>query len=212
MGKEMNQQDKDRASFEAWARKNDYLIHRSPNDEGRYERGFTQDVWESWQAAKEHERGQAKKQLFATKRVIESLEARLTLATRELDDLKKNTNPELLASERKANAILTDELERQQRGEPVGYFYQWELDRSLKTYPNGFPGAVAVYSHPHTDEPVKEPEIRRLLCSVYAGPLAYMDDGEAQDNRTMPCIDFLRDDATTIQRKMLERKLPSDTK
>lgn len=56
----MNQQDKDnqRAAFEAWARKNDYLIHRSPNDERRYERGFTQDVWEAWQAAIAHDRQQ----------------------------------------------------------------------------------------------------------------------------------------------------------
>ncbi len=41
------------------------------------------------------------------------------------------------------------------RGEPVGYFYPWELERSLKAYPNGFPGAVAVYSAPQPAEPVK---------------------------------------------------------
>jgi len=50
-----------------------------------------------------------------------------------------------------------------------------------------------------------EPEIRRLLCVAYAGAAAYMDDGEAQDNRTAPFIDFLRDSPAEIQRKMTER-------
>lgn len=33
-----------------------------------------------------------------------------------------------------------------QRYTLVGYFYQWELDRSLKAYPEGFPGAVPVFA------------------------------------------------------------------
>jgi hypothetical protein len=50
-----------------------------------------------------------------------------------------------------------------------------------------------------------ERTLRRLLCSVYAGPLAYMDDGEAHDSRAHPFIDFLRDAPDVIAAKMRER-------
>lgn len=33
-----------------------------------------------------------------------------------------------------------------QRYELAGYFYQWELDSSLKAYPEGFPDAVPVFA------------------------------------------------------------------
>lgn len=52
--------------------------------------------------------------------------------------------------------------------EPVGYFYQWELDRSLKAYPNGFPGAVAVYAAPQPADPVEvlsKDEIREVFLA-----------------------------------------------
>lgn len=41
---------------------------------------------------------------------------------------------------------------QQARGEIVGYFYSWELERSLKAYPNGFPGAIPVYSAPQPQQ------------------------------------------------------------
>ncbi|NMU89048.1 hypothetical protein HGQ98_04020 [Achromobacter ruhlandii] len=47
-----------------------------------------------------------------------------------------------------------------------------------------------------------EQRLRRMLCVQYAGALAYMDDGEAQDARAMPIIDFLRDSLDEIERKM----------
>jgi hypothetical protein len=50
-------------------------------------------------------------------------------------------------------------------------------------------------------------QLRRLLCFVYAGAAAYTDDGELQDNRTLPLIDFRRDTPQEIQNKMLERSL-----
>ena len=50
-----------------------------------------------------------------------------------------------------------------------------------------------------------ERDIRRMLCASYAGACAYMDDGEAQDNRTLPCIDFLRDAPGVLRQKMFER-------
>jgi hypothetical protein len=49
--------------------------------------------------------------------------------------------------------------------------------------------------------------LRRLLCNAYAGSLAYTDDGEAQDNRAFPVIDFLRDSAPSIKAKMEQRGL-----
>lgn len=50
-----------------------------------------------------------------------------------------------------------------------------------------------------------ERKLRFLLCSAYAGALGYYDDGEAQDNRVFPFIDFMRDSPDDIQRKMWER-------
>lgn len=59
-----------------------------------------------------------------------------------------------------------------------------------------------------------ERELRRMLCSVYAGSAAYMDDDEAQDNRVQPCIDFMRDTPAQIAEKMANRAraLLSNTK
>lgn len=50
-----------------------------------------------------------------------------------------------------------------------------------------------------------EQKLRRMLCVAYAGALAYMDDGEAQDNREFPAIDFLRDPIDIIESKMRSR-------
>jgi hypothetical protein len=47
--------------------------------------------------------------------------------------------------------------------------------------------------------------LRRMLCAVYAGSAAYMDDGEAQDNRTLPFINFMVDTPAQIQAAMLQR-------
>ena len=87
----------------------------------------------------EADRKTTERQFAAYKRLVNSLESRLTDIQAQYDELKKSTNPELLASERAANAILTEELEadRKRRGEPV---YQvnmkgcgWE-DCSLDRY------------------------------------------------------------------------------
>jgi len=51
----------------------------------------------------------------------------------------------------------------------------------------------------------EERQIRRMLCMAYAGPLAYMDDGEAQDTQREPGIDFLRMSPEVIQSRMQER-------
>lgn len=50
-------------------------------------------------------------------------------------------------------------------------------------------------------------ELRRMLCIAHAGAAAYMDDGEAQDNRELPLIDFLHDTPAEIQDKLQRRAL-----
>lgn len=49
--------------------------------------------------------------------------------------------------------------------------------------------------------------LRRMLCVAHAGAAAYMDDGEAQDSRELPIIDFLRDTPDEIQDKLQRRAL-----
>ena len=84
--------------------------------------GEDRDSLFAWaEAAIEADRKTTEKQLAAYRRLVNSLESRLTDLQAKHDELKKSTNPDLLASERAANAILTEELEadRKRRGEPV---------------------------------------------------------------------------------------------
>lgn len=56
-----------------------------------------------------------------------------------------------------------------------------------------------------TADLVKENRLlRRLLAFAYSGEHLYGDDGELQDGR-LPCIDFKRDSAEAIERKIHER-------
>jgi hypothetical protein len=57
----------------------------------------------------------------------------------------------------------------------------------------------------HCKMSLGERALRRMLCICYAGHAAYMDDGEMQDNRAIPFIDFLRDGPGEIHAKMQER-------
>lgn len=50
-----------------------------------------------------------------------------------------------------------------------------------------------------------EQVLRRILASSYGGTLLYADDGELQDNRMPPMIDFRRDSPELIATKMAER-------
>ncbi len=47
--------------------------------------------------------------------------------------------------------------------------------------------------------------LRQLLAIRVAGPTLYADDGELQDNSVHPFIDFKRDSASEIERKLIER-------
>lgn len=49
--------------------------------------------------------------------------------------------------------------------------------------------------------------LRELLFCAYCGPGGYSDDGELQDNRSRPTIDFKRDSVVEISIKMRERGL-----
>lgn len=48
-------------------------------------------------------------------------------------------------------------------------------------------------------------KLRVMLACQVSGAHLYADDGEMQDNSTQPFIDFKRDDADTIQAKMIVR-------
>lgn len=52
-------------------------------------------------------------------------------------------------------------------------------------------------------------ELRILLAIAHAGPSLYTDDGELQDNRVQPFIDFKRDSVAEIERKLRERAFAS---
>lgn len=67
------------------------------------------------------------------------------------------------------------------------------------------PPEIAIQGVAQADALREAREIRKMLCVAYAGATAYMDDGEAQDNRANPCIDFLRDSPDEIRRKMRAR-------
>lgn len=47
--------------------------------------------------------------------------------------------------------------------------------------------------------------LRLMLCTAYSGALAYMDDGEMQDSRYHPSIDFKRDAPDEIASKFARR-------
>lgn len=49
-------------------------------------------------------------------------------------------------------------------------------------------------------------ELRRMLCTA-SHPLAYMDDGEAQDNSATPYIDYIRDSLEDIKKKRRQRAI-----
>ncbi|QVD49279.1 hypothetical protein LUCX_209 [Xanthomonas phage vB_XciM_LucasX] len=66
-----------------------------------------------------------------------------------------------------------------------------------------------------TDEPSREQTqddlvaengiLRRLLAARVGQSFLYTDDGELQDNSTLPTIDFIRDRAEDIEIKLNER-------
>lgn len=54
--------------------------------------------------------------------------------------------------------------------------------------------------------------LREMLAVAYAGALLYRDDGELQDNRAVPFIDFRRDPVDDIRGKMTCRAIDAASK
>lgn len=52
-----------------------------------------------------------------------------------------------------------------------------------------------------------EAELRRMLAWAYSGHHLYCDDGEMQDSREQPFIDFKRDTISELKDKMEQRGL-----
>ena len=48
-------------------------------------------------------------------------------------------------------------------------------------------------------------QLREMLAHLYAGSALYCDDGELQDSRASPFIDFKRDSVADIRCAMVER-------
>jgi hypothetical protein len=67
---------------------------------------------------------------------------------------------------------------------------------SLSSEPNGLSGVEK-----------ENRTLRRMLALSYAGGMLYGDDGELQDNREFPLIDFKRDTVEQIDAKMTERAM-----
>jgi hypothetical protein len=55
------------------------------------------------------------------------------------------------------------------------------------------------------EKKVENTQLRILAAGLFAGPDLYMDDGEIQDNREYPYIDFLRDAPEEIREKIISR-------
>lgn len=66
------------------------------------------------------------------------------------------------------------------------------------------PNIAAILAHVETQKAENE-QLREMLARLYAGSDLYCDDGELQDARTEPFIDFKRDSVADIRYAMVER-------
>lgn len=60
-------------------------------------------------------------------------------------------------------------------------------------------------SNDYQDIKNQNTQLRKLLAVAYSGVHLYSDDGELQDNRTQPFIDFYRDSIEEIKAKFEKR-------
>lgn len=88
--------------------------------------------------------------------------------------------------------------------------YDDESRAELKNYIGRWTRAIA--EHEGAAVQAAQPEavgderlLRTMLAIRVAGPTLYADDGELQDNSAQPFIDFKRDSAKEIERKLMER-------
>ena len=102
--------------------------------------------------------------------------------------------PPSLAARLLATKPTTEDIERAQR----------EIRRNKDSSP-----AMALSESELLTYAISElNRFRELLAACYAGPSLYRDDGELQDTSAQPHIDFRRDSADEIQRKMRQRAAP----
>lgn len=64
--------------------------------------------------------------------------------------------------------------------------------------------AERILAHVEAQEAENE-QLREMLARLYAGSYLYCDDGELQDARAEPFIDFKRDSVADIRCAMVER-------
>ena len=64
--------------------------------------------------------------------------------------------------------------------------------------------ANTILAHVEAQEAENE-QLREMLARLYAGSALYCDDGELQDARAEPFIDFKRDSVADIRCAMVER-------
>lgn len=82
--------------------------------------------------------------------------------------------------------------------------WQAGLDLSAKAMTSQLPAHCRAF--------VTEVEsLRLLLADIYSGAHLYRDDGELQDSRTHPFIDFRRDSVDAIERKIFVRAMNATT-
>ena len=84
------------------------------------------------------------------------------------------------------------------------------VDRRWYDYPESesIPYLRSTPAREHAEEyKAENKELRRMLAVANAGYALYHDDGELQDNRIHPCIDYKRDSVKVIQEKLLKRNL-----
>lgn len=84
-----------------------------------------------------------------------------------------------------------------------------EYLRPVETY-HSLRSKTEEYVRQHPEErqnslPNENAILRRLLAIRVGGTALYTDDGELQDSSVMPAIDFKRDSAIEIERKLIER-------
>ncbi len=82
----------------------------------------------------------------------------------------------------------------------------WDRARAIRVFERSCTTANIAAIIAHVDAQAAENEhLREMLAHLYAGSALYCDDGELQDNRASPFIDFKRDSVADIRSAMVER-------
>jgi len=82
----------------------------------------------------------------------------------------------------------------------------WDRARAIRAFERSCTTAniAAILAHVEAQAAENE-QLREMLARMYAGSDLYCDDGELQDARAEPFIDFKRDSVADIRCAMVER-------